>query len=281
PIDEAIEVLADAGFGSAAVSGLEKNVDGPVELRPCRFDVAQFESFLSCLEMSFGFDNQVGDWISGRFDGGRGRCWNVLRSRLSRSCGRRFTKCRAASRKQDDGRHDRPTSQLARKGRRKHSDRIVADGHSVSPAVPSVKDAQLFSADCVKIRWASPISRAAGVMMARSETTSFWPVRRAFRTSSSQTKSRTAVATFAGGAGGGFEAPASGRYPRDPRNWSIREVSASALMPLSRTAASPDFRGDDAPALSKRLAVGLISQASRLMFRRCRGEILSEVMLPP
>ena len=32
---------------------------------------------------------------------------------------------------------------------------------------------------------------------------------------------------------------------------------------------------------SKRLGAGLISYANRLMFNRCRGEMLSEVMLPP
>ena len=36
-----------------------------------------------------------------------------------------------------------------------------------------------------------------------------------------------------------------------------------------------------APARSKRLEAGLISYANRLMFNRCRGEMLSEVMLPP
>src|SRR4051794_32257121 len=56
---------------------------------------------------------------------------------------------------------------------------------------------------------ASPSSRAEGVIIARSETTSLRPVRRAVRTSSSQTKSRgvseaaaTAGVSLPGGADG-------------------------------------------------------------------------------
>ncbi len=134
--------------------------------------------------------------------------------------------------------------------------------------------------------------------MARSETTSLRPARMASRTSSSQTKSSGGSATPADaegsgtnpgeGAGwpaGGADADAGagwpaavggnpgGRYPRVPRNSSIRLISASAVMIPSAVRAGPDGgrAGAMDPAIpapaarSKRLATGEISYASLLI----------------
>ena len=114
PIDEPIEVFPDSGLGSATVGRFEKHVDGLVELRSGCFHVPQFESLLPGLEMSLGLRDQVGDRISGWFAGLRWR-WNVLGGWLCRRSGGCFTECRAATRKQDDRRHDdRQASELAR-----------------------------------------------------------------------------------------------------------------------------------------------------------------------
>src|SRR5206468_3824280 len=43
----------------------------------------------------------------------------------------------------------------------------------------------------------------------------------------------------------------------------------------------PGAFGMTPSARSHRLTTGVISYASRLMFKRCRGEMLSEVMFPP
>src|SRR5262252_3022920 len=89
-------------------------------------------------------------------------------------------------------------------------------------------------------------------MIARSATSSFLPAFSAIRTSSSDTKSNGLSppapddAPCDGGSdgpcddgvdGGGDalcdDDPWDARYPRDPRNWSMRRVRTSALSPPS------------------------------------------------
>ena len=48
-----------------------------------------------------------------------------------------------------------------------------------------------------------------------------------------------------------------------------------------QAAAGRPARGSARAPRSNRFAAGVISYASRLMFSRCRGEMLSDVMLPP
>src|SRR5262252_6447809 len=121
----------------------------------------------------------------------------------------------------------------------------------------------------VNTRWASARSRAAGVTMARSDTTSFLPACIASLTSSSQTKSRGG---WLGAFGEGACADGEALNPRDPRNASTRRARASAVTPTGPSvlgatwgrAAPADGRADDATA-------GDTSYARRLMFSRCRG----------
>src|SRR5713101_9601647 len=78
----------------------------------------------------------------------------------------------------------------------------------------------------------------------------------------------------------------------------MRRVSASALIPVGAGGRGgsvgnlgPTRESDAAPTcwgrtcvsarFSQRLTVGVISYATRLMFSRCRGEMLSDVMFPP
>jgi hypothetical protein len=127
--------------------------------------------------------------------------------------------------------------------------------------------------------------------MARSEIIRVRPLAIAARTSSSQTNSRGSEVEDAEEAedaeAPSAEAPSaedaeavigwevgSGRYPLEPRKASIRRVRASAVIPAVAA------RGA-AGALSNRLAAGNTSYARRLILRRWRGEMLSEVMLPP
>ena len=51
PIDQPVEMLADARLGAAAVGRFEQDVHGLVELLPRRFDVPELELALAGLEM--------------------------------------------------------------------------------------------------------------------------------------------------------------------------------------------------------------------------------------
>ena len=86
---------------------------------------------------------------------------------------------------------------------------------------------------------------------------------------------------------GGATAPAgvAAAYPRDVRNSSIRRASASAAMPPGAGAGAggrgSDGRAASVSAVGRLTTAGVVSYASRLMFSRWRGEMLSDVMLPP
>ena len=60
PIDQAIEVFANLWLGARPVRRLEQHVDGLVELLLGRVHVAQFELFLSGLEMTIGLGDEGG-----------------------------------------------------------------------------------------------------------------------------------------------------------------------------------------------------------------------------
>ena len=79
---------------------------------------------------------------------------------------------------------------------------------------------------------------------------------------------------------------ASFLYPRDVRNSSMRRARASAAIPAGTGGCAGRLGNDGtvcAPgaAVGCRTTAGLVSYARRLMFSRCIGEILSDVMLPP
>src|SRR5262245_38066005 len=128
--------------------------------------------------------------------------------------------------------------------------------------------------------------------------TNFRPAPSATRTSSSQMNSAGAWGIGAVSPGDGA-ADRSARSeaalkPRDARNASIRAVNACADTPLDSICTGAFGRGVDVgrtpvPALLGAVfaamvadgAAGRTSYANRLMLRRCRGEMLSDVMLPP
>ena len=73
PIDQAVEVLADAGVGPGAARRLQQHVEGAVELVLGLLEVADGEFLLALVEMRVGLGDEVDDGI--RNGGRRGpRC---------------------------------------------------------------------------------------------------------------------------------------------------------------------------------------------------------------
>ena len=123
-----------------------------------------------------------------------------------------------------------------------------------------------------------------GVTMVRLSRTIFVPARTAWRTSSSHTNSAARPEPEgAAGAGEGDPEPdgdGGTAIPREARNWSIRSPRTAGLNP-ARAGTGTVVVGREAGTDVVAPFAGLVSYASRLILRRCFGEMLSDVIFPP